>query len=129
MAKRNLPLGGATPMEPGERDRAVTLQTRPTADARGVSGFPTETWATLVTPVWMRKEDLGGKERFTAGQLSTPATTRWEMGYRADMDPELVDVPKLRRLVYQGRPHDIVEASIIGRREGIELMTLIQGTR
>lgn len=122
MAKRNLPFGGATPMDPGERDRATTLQ-RATG-ASDAAGFPTETWATLVTPVWMRREDIGGKERFAAAQVTATYTTRWEMGYRSDMDPELVNVKQLRRLVYQGRAYDIVEASIIGRREGIELLTI-----
>src|SRR4051812_22838159 len=124
MAKRNLPLGGATPMEVGERDRAVTIQQRSSTDARGASGMPVETWTTLATPVWMRKEDIGGRERFAASQLTQAYTTRWEMGYRADMDPELVTVIKVRRLLYQGRTYDVVDASQIGRREGIELLTM-----
>ncbi len=124
MARRNLPLGGAIPMEPGERDKAVLIQQRSATDAAGSSGFPVETWTTLHARVFMRKEDLKGNERFQASQLSAPFTTRWEMGYREDMDPELLDVPKLRRLVYQGRIYDIVEASQIGRREGVELMTV-----
>lgn len=122
MAKRNLPLGGAIPMEPGERDRAVTIQHL--TESAGSSGFPVETWTTLKTPVWMRRLDASPRERFQAGQLSAPLDTQWEMGYRADMDPELVDVQKKRRLIYQGRVHDITGASQIGRREGIELLTL-----
>lgn len=116
MARRN------HPMESGERDRAVTIQQQ--AESAGASGFPVDTWSTLATPYWCSKQDVSGKERFTADQLSAPYTTRWEGGYRADMDPELVDVPKTRRLVYQGRAHDIVAASMIGRKEGIELLTL-----
>lgn len=122
MAKRNLPLGGAIPMEPGERDRAVTIQQL--TESAGSSGFPVETWATLVTPVWMRKLDVGSQERFAAAQLSAPYETQWEMGYRTDMDPELVNVPKTRRLLYGGRTYDITGASQIGRREGIELLTV-----
>jgi SPP1 family predicted phage head-tail adaptor len=127
MAKRNLPLGGAIPMEPGERDRPVTIQQRATTDTVDDSGFPTDNgagWTTLASSVWMRKLDLKGQERFQANQLSAPFDTQWEMGYRADMDPELLDVPKLRRLLYQGRSYDIVAASHIGLREGVELMTL-----
>jgi hypothetical protein len=45
------------------------------------------------------------------------------MYYRADMDPDLVDVPKARRLVFGGRVHDIAAAQHLGRREGIELST------
>lgn len=127
MAKRNLPFGGATPMEPGERDCAVTIQQR--AESRGASKMPIETWSTLHATVWMRKLDLKGQERFAAAQLSAPFDTQWEMPYVADMDPDLVNVPKERRLLYQGRIYDIRTASQIGRREGIELMTLARGDR
>ncbi len=124
MARRNLSNGEAIPMEPGERDRSVIVQQL--TDSVGTSGFPVETWDTLDT-VWMRKLDVSGRERFMAAQLSAPIDTQWEMGYRADMDPELEDVRKTRRLVYQGRVFDIVDASQIGRREGIELLTLAKG--
>jgi hypothetical protein len=40
------------------------------------------------------------------------------------MDPDLLDVPKRRRLVYKGRTYDIVAAGQIGRNEGVELLTL-----
>jgi hypothetical protein len=63
-------------------------------------------------------------ERFTADQNKGAADTQWEMGYRPDMDPELVDVVKKRRLLYQGRVYDITSADLIGRFEGIELVTL-----
>jgi SPP1 family predicted phage head-tail adaptor len=122
MAKRNLMNGAAIPMEPGERDRPVTIQQR--TSSTGDSGFPIEPWTTLATPIWMRKLDLRATERFTADQLAVKGDTQWEMGYREDMDPELVDVPAERRLLYQGRTYDITQASQIGRREGIELITI-----
>lgn len=121
MAKRNLPLGGATPMEPGERDRLVTIQ-QLTA-AKGGSGYPKESWTTLAT-AYMRMQDWRAGERFVAKQNAPSFETYFEMGYRADMDPEQVDVPTARRLVYQGRAFDITEASMIGRRDGIELRTV-----
>lgn len=121
MAKRNLPLGGATPMEPGERDKRVTIQQLTTAKAG--SGYPKETWTTLST-AYMRILDLRATERFQASQNAPSAETQWEMGYRDDMDPERVDVPTTRRLVYQGRVYDITAASMIGRRDGIELLTI-----
>lgn len=122
MAKRNLINGAAVPMEPGERDRAVTIQQL--TESTATSGFPKEGWTTLATPIWMRKMDRKGDERFRADQNAAAYETQWEMGYRSDMDPELVDVAKKRRLLYQGRVHDIVMGSVIGRREGIELLTI-----
>jgi head-tail adaptor len=109
------------PRDPGERDRYVTIQQ--VTRGKDTAGMPKETWTPLVN-AWMSKQDVGGRERFADHQTSSPYDTRWEMGYRTDMDPELLKVPKLRRLVYQGREHDIVAASMIGRREGIELLTL-----
>lgn len=127
MAKRNLPYGGAVPMEPGQRNKPTTLEQK--TDSVGSTGFPVETWTTLATPVWMFREDVKGDERFTADRLSAAGHVRWEMAYRADMDPDILDVPNLRRLVYQGRYYDIVAASQIGSKEGIELMTLLNTAR
>jgi SPP1 family predicted phage head-tail adaptor len=123
MAKRNLPLGGATPMEPGERDRRVTIQ-QLTAGKAG-SGYPKDTWTPLRT-VWMRVLELRASERFKASQNAAAVDTQFEMGYAADMDPDLLNVPKVRRLLYKGRTHDITSASMIGRREGIEFLTIAQ---
>lgn len=110
------------PQESGERDRAVTVQQL--TESAGASGFPVETWSTLVSPYWVKKMDASGRERFGSGQLSAPFDTRWEGAYHPDLDPETVNVAKTRRLVYQGRPYDIVAASMIGMREGIEFLTL-----
>lgn len=109
------------PMEAGERDRQVTIQQL--TESTGSDGFPVETWTTLCT-MFASKMDVGGNERFQASQLTTPYTTRWEVNYREDMDPDRLDIPKKRRLVYLGRGHDIISASIIGRNEGVELLTL-----
>lgn len=122
MARRNLQDGSATPMEVGERDRAVTIQQL--VETTPESRFPTERWTTLTATVWMRKMDVSASERVTAEQIAAAFDTQWEMGYAANMDPELVDVPKKRRLLYLGRVHEIVSASQIGRREGIELLTI-----
>jgi head-tail adaptor len=122
MAKRNLMNGSAIPMEPGERNKAVTIQQL--TESTATSGFPKESWSTLVTPVYMRKLDTRGDERFKADQIAASYQTQWEMGYRTDMDPELVDVAKKRRLVFQSRVHQIVMGSVIGQREGIELLTI-----
>lgn len=109
--------------EAGLMDRRVTIQY--VTDGEDSRGTPTEDWTTLdPVYVYMQKNDLQGRERLVAHQMSAPADTRWVMGYRSDMDPELVNVPKKRRLSYQGRIYDIVSAEMIGRREGIELVTL-----
>jgi len=109
-------------MEPGERTTPVAVHQKTTTT--GASRFPVDTWTPLLARVWMRKVELKLTEQFRAGQESAYAETRWEMGYRADMDPERIDVPTVRRLQYQDRIYDITGASVIGQREGIELLTL-----
>lgn len=115
MARRQIP------MESGERDRYITIQQL--TESKGSSGFPVEAWTTLVQ-MFAMKQDMNATERFRLDQLAAKSDTRWEINYRADMDPDLVDVPKSRRVLYQGRVYDIVAASQIGRLEGVELMTL-----
>ncbi len=105
----------------GELDREGTLQQL--VESRGASGFPVETWATLDT-VYAARRDMGGAERFRANQLSASSVTVWTIQYRADMDPELLDVAKQRRWVYLGRVFDITAPRQIGRQEGIEFTTL-----
>jgi len=109
-----------TAMEAGERDRYIYLVP---ITAGTTPGFPVETDGTPLG-MYASKQDIGGREQFAAAQLSAPYTTRWEVNYRADIDPDLVDVPKAFRLTYQGRGHDITAASMIGRKEGVEILTL-----
>ena len=124
MAKRTLPYGGTVPMDPGERDRRVVIEAL--TETVGTSGRPVEGWTSLCT-TWAKRDDLKGSERFAAAQISAPFNVRWELPYASSYDPELMDVTKTRRLVYQGRVHDVVAASVIGRREGVELLTLAAG--
>lgn len=114
----------AHPMEAGERDRLIQLV--PQVESIGPSRFPVMTDGTAIS-IYASRSDVSGRERLVADQLTAPYTARWEVNYRADIDPELVNVPKTFVLVYQGRRHDITAASMIGRREGVELLTLARG--
>jgi hypothetical protein len=107
----------------GARSYQVTIEQRPSTDVAGSGGFPGSTgWTTLGT-LFMSKSEVDGDERLNADQLTSREHTRWVSAYRADCDPELVDVPKQRRLVYSGRTYDIVHARQIGLREGLEFIT------
>jgi len=112
-------------LEPGARDRAVTIEAL-TSGVDSVGG-PIETWTELVT-LPAAKLDIEVRERLLATHLAAAVDTRWEINYRADMDPDLVDIATTRRLVHQGRRYDIVGAFHIGRRAGIELLTLASTT-
>lgn len=108
----------------GRRDRVVDVQGL--TESTGTTGFPVDDWDVLRT-VRAHKADLSQRERFVADQNSAPADTRWSLPYAAEYDPELVDVAKRMRLVYRGRVYDIVSALMIGRRAGVELVTLSGG--
>lgn len=108
------------PIEPGHLDRRVVIQQAvSTSDS---AGAPLSSWSTLGT-VWMGRESIRGMERVQAGFAQSSYDARWLMHYRADMDPDVVDVPKDRRLVFGGRVQEIVGAQHLGRKQGIELTT------
>ena len=108
-------------LDAGLLDREVTIQQL--TDSVGASGFPVETWSWL-DDVWMARRDPRGYELLRAGTLSGAMQTVWTLQYREDMDPELVDVAKKRRLVANGRSYDITSGSVLGRGDGIELVTI-----
>lgn len=98
----------------GRRNRLVMIQRG--VDSKGGSGYPVTTWSDLGT-AWMSREDvvLRGStaiERIDVAQVAARSYTEWTLPFQADMDPESVDVPKTRRLVYSGRVYDIVSARI-----------------
>jgi len=116
-------------LQAGRRDRVVRLESRPAADVVDAEGAPVDVpldgkWTTLEARMPAFKDDSAGRERARETQVSAAFDTRWEINYRADMDPDLIDVPKLRRLVFHDRVHDIVAANHLGRRRGIELFTI-----
>lgn len=113
-------------MESGERNREVAVQQL--TETVDTTGAPVESWSTLLPTYWVSRMDVSGRERFVSGQLSSPYTTRWEGPYVDVLDPDIVDVPKTRRILYRGRVYDITDASIITLGDqvftGIEFLTL-----
>lgn len=105
----------------GQRDKLVTIERM--SKSKGTSGFPVETWTTLRTD-YMSRLDVRADERFASNQLSAAMETQWHGTYASDVDPELLNVPEKRRLVYGGRTFDILAATIIGNKEGVEYVTL-----
>lgn len=96
----------------GRRDYRIAIEA--CTDTVGPSQFPIETWTPLAT-LWAHWAPGGGSESFTTQQLSGRASDRWTIPYRADCDPDLVDVVKVRRVRRSGRVYDIVAARPIGR--------------
>lgn len=92
----------------GNRTKLVTIEQLSTTTE---PGFPKETWTTLRT-AYMERLDATGREAFKAGMISASVDSVWKTEYSGDMDPEAVNVPKMRRLVYQGRIYDITKGTI-----------------
>ena len=110
----------------GSRSWPVRVEWRESADQVDDTGFPIDAWEdeALSEPEWMTRRDVSAQERLAADQMTASLVTVWTMAYRPDMDPDLVDVAKLRRLVFGERIFDITGAAVIGSYEGIELATL-----
>lgn len=113
-------------VDAGQRDKPITVQRlNVPPEQADTEGFVVDDWDTL-TPlsIWASKNDVVGEERFHGGQLASPYEARWGIDYRQDMDPDMIDIAKERRVVYLGRVHDIVDANVVGDFEGIEFRTL-----
>lgn len=107
-------------IDTGQRDKLVTIQQL--TESGSASKFNVESWTSLVT-VFMARRDASARERFTADQFAAENDVVWTLFYRADMDPESIDVPKRRRLIYRGRAYDITGARPVGFQTDIELTT------
>lgn len=109
----------------GERTKLVTIQFG--VPSKGGSHLAITDWTTTPTAdVYMRRIEASGSEQLVGAQFQASIDSEWEMPYVASMDPELVDVPKLRRLVYHGRTFNIRRAVLRDAPEGqsIRLWTL-----
>lgn len=101
-------------MKAGPLDRRATIQ-RKTVIVDDYGG-ETETWTDLRT-LSAQVVQQSGREFLAAAQTQAEQRvlfrTRWIGG-----------VNVLDRVIYDGRPHNITEVKELGRREGLELMTV-----
>jgi head-tail adaptor len=109
----------------GQRDIQITIER--VVQGTGDSGFPQERPGAAMQ-AWAKREYVTLTERNQAGQLTASSVIRWEIPYMADMDPDLVPVPKERWIVYQNRRYDIQAAEVLPRNHGkaIILTTLVR---
>jgi head-tail adaptor len=106
----------------GKRDRRIALV--PLVDTTDTSGFPLAEDGTPTITLWVSKEDISGRERLLMDQESAPYDSRFVLPFADAYNPNTVDVAKVFALEYAGRRYDIVNASEIGRRDGVEMLTL-----
>lgn len=106
----------------GKRDRRVVLV--PLVDTTDSSGFPIPDDSTPTIAVWVSKDDISGRERILMDQESAPYDSSFVLPFLDAYNPNTVNVPKVFALEYEGRRYDIVNAAEIGRRNGVEILTL-----
>lgn len=96
-------------------------------EEKGPSGRPVETWSDLGC-AWMEREDAAltpdRAEHYSTNKLVARSDVRWRMLAQANMDPETINLPSERRLVYGSRIYDIVSATPGGQSGILELVTI-----
>lgn len=112
--------GDARRLSAGQRTTGITIEAM--TESVGGTRFPQERWSPIAL-VYAAVDRASGGEAFTVHQVSATESVRFTIAYRADCDPDVVDVAKYRRVVSGGRVHDITGAELIGRRRGVTLHT------
>lgn len=100
-------------MKAGPLDRMATIQRATLVD----DGFTmVETWADLITlPAQVMQQ--GGREFFAAAQVQAEQRVIFRLRW-------IEGITVLDRVSYAGRTHNIIDVKELGRREGIELLTV-----
>jgi head-tail adaptor len=89
----------------------------------GPSGAPVTLWQPIGN-VLMTREVETVVERALSDQVLARETTTWFMPWTPWMDPDVIDVPKVRRLKFSGRNYDISGAQRDGELgQRIQLLT------
>lgn len=109
----------------GQRDKLITIERLKSEPTSG-SNFPVETFGQPMQ-FWASREFVSLSEGMNVGQLSTAVIQRWQIPYSSEMDPDLVNVPKERRIVYQSRIYDIQSAEMLDSSEGMEIILTTLG--
>lgn len=101
-------------MRAGPLDRQVVIQCR--SLSQNSEGAPVESWTTFAT-VWAQKTDLRGQEYFAAQKENAEVTTLWRIRYLTGLKAEM-------RISYDNLVYDIIQISELGRRDGMEIMSI-----
>jgi SPP1 family predicted phage head-tail adaptor len=99
-------------MDPGRRDRRITLQRREVV--QDAYGQEVETWKDLAT-TWAERRNMRGNERWVAQQVNAKIECKYFIPYMDGLTP-------LHRLIDRDRVYDIVAVLEIGRCELLELV-------
>lgn len=100
----------------GKLDRRIRVEQRTVT--QNATGEADEAWATLFE-TWAERRDMRGREAIAARQTDFDGETMWRIRWRADVSHDATRLVDLE----DDQIHDIVSVALIGRREGLELVT------
>lgn len=103
-------------MKAGELDVRISIET-PTV-TRDDSGGPVHTWA-LFAEVYAKLTPLRGRELVAAAQVMPDAEMKFTIRYRTGITEQ-------HRIVHEEKNYDIGHIAMIGRRQGLELLTKVR---
>lgn len=114
----------------GDMRWRITIEQLNTPEGVDPDQYPLEEWTPLRTVYAQRLNPRAGEETFEAGgaQVMAIASTVFRIRYRADMDPDRIDIPKRRRLVFDGSTLNIIDARAVDWKTTVELVTREQLT-
>jgi SPP1 family predicted phage head-tail adaptor len=108
------------PLDARKLDRRITIQ-RATTVKDGL-GTAIPTWTDLAT-VWAQRVPQRAIETWKAGGTAATREVMWRIRW----SEKVADVGPADRLVYKGTVMQISGTQEIGRREGIEIITVDSG--
>lgn len=107
-------------MAAGSLDRRVTIQRATTM--KDALGTAIPAWSDLAT-VWAQRVPQRAIETWKAGGTAATREVMWRIRWST----QVADVGATDRLVYKGTVMEISGTEEIGRREGIEIITVDSG--
>ena len=94
-------------MRAGELDRRIVIQSA--TESQDAAGQPIKTWTNLAT-VWAKRQDLKGRERFTAQQRLAIRTATYRIRWLSGLEEKM-------RVLDEGSTYEVV--GVAGeRRQG-----------
>lgn len=103
-------------MRAGDLDTRVRIET-PTV-TRDDSGGPVHTW-TLFAEVYAMATPLRGRELVAAAQVMPDAEVKFTIRYRSGITEQ-------HRIVFDEKNYGIGHIAMIGRQQGLELLTKVR---
>lgn len=103
-------------MDAGRLDRRITIEEL--TESRDSVGGVVSTWDPRCL-IWAQKVPITAREKFAPQQLAADADTRFRIRY-----PNFTVSPKRHRVKDGVQTYDIRGVLEVGRREGLDLLTL-----